>query len=122
MSQPSCGATLAYCSLGSVTQCCQSSELILTSQGPCYRLLLGQGLEATPGTDSARKKTLGHFLKDARQDLNLSLQLSGTASDRVGYPIVTSNYFGSGYLCGDHWSDREADVMCRSMGFSGGER
>lgn len=126
MSQPSCEQTLAHCSLGTVAQCCQNSELILGQSGPCYRINLNQpiGKRGPPaqGDQKGQAKNLGFYLKAARGDLNLSLQVSGTASDRVGYPIVTSNYFGSGYLCGDQWGDKEAEVMCKSMGFSGGER
>ena len=54
--------------------------------------------------------------------MNIRVALSGTSSARVGFPVVTSNYFGSKYLCGDTWGDAEADVICKSLGFVGGER
>ncbi len=40
----------------------------------------------------------------------------------MGFPVVTANYFGSRYLCGDNWGNNEANVICKSLGYSGGIR
>ena len=64
----------------------------------------------------------GFYLERARGDLNLRVELSGTSSARVGFPVVTSNYFGSRYLCDDSWGEKEAEVICKSLGFTGGVR
>ena len=77
--------------------------------------------EAT-GESESSEVNLGFYLSRARKDLNIRVALSGTSSARVGFPVVTSNYFGSKYLCGDTWGDAEADVICKSLGFVGGER
>ena len=124
MSLPTCGDALASCSVDAAasadSDCCANSRLVTTERGPCYRMQ-PDGRELRDPDDS-RDANLGFYLEKARGGLNLRVELSGTSSARVGFPVVTSNYFGSRYLCDDTWGEREADVICKSLGFTGGVR
>ena len=122
MSLPTCEEALASCSVGASTDsaCCANSRLVTTERGPCYRMRPESRDQDHPGYSG--DVNLGFYLERARGDLNLRVELSGTSSARVGFPVVTSNYFGSRYLCDDTWGEREADVMCKSLGFTGGVR
>ena len=124
MSLPTCGETLASCGADKATDtdCCANSRLVTTERGPCYRMWAdGRGRGDRDPGDSG-DANLGFYLEGARGDLDLRVELSGTSSARVGFPVVTSRYFGSRYLCDDTWGEREADVICKSLGFTGGVR
>ena len=124
MSLPTCGEALASCSVDDAatgSSCCANSRLVTTERGPCYRMRPGGRDKEEPNNDSG-DANLGFYLERARGDLNLRVELSGTSSARVGFPVVTSNYFGTRYLCDDTWGEREADVICKSLGFTGGVR
>ena len=122
MSLPTCGETLTSCGRekSTGTGCCANSRLVTTERGPCYRMLPDGRRDRDPAESG--DANLGYYLEKARGDLGLRVELSGTSSARVGYPVVTSHYFGSRYLCDDTWGEREADVICKSLGFTGGVR
>ncbi len=122
MSIYSCENAVTNCSFG---DCCQGAklELALTGEdknggGLCYRIKPPGSTEDTDSTTFL----LGDYLKSARRDLNPRVLLTGTSSTRVGFPLVETDYFGQGYLCPDAFGDKEAAVICRSIGFTGGER
>ena len=124
MSLPTCEEALASCSIDDAvidSSCCGNSRLVTTERGPCYRMR-PDGRNTDDPDDDSGDANLGFYLERARGDLNLRVELSGTSSARVGFPVVTSNYFGSRYLCDDTWGEREADVICKSLGFTGGVR
>ncbi|XP_040567348.1 uncharacterized protein [Lepeophtheirus salmonis] len=123
LSYPSCTETLRKCSVSGIeVECCASLRKEFNPQGPCFSIDLSQ-------RDSKRKELkrpkfteLGEVFTKARKELDISLRLSGTSSKRVGYPIVNVSYWKESYLCGDSWGRTEASVMCKSLGFSGGQK
>jgi hypothetical protein len=121
MSLPTCDETVSSCSLGGkATGCCATSRLVPTESGPCYHISVpGETIEMGAASEDA---ALGVYIKKARNDLNIEVELSGTSSRRVGFPVVTANYFGARYLCGDNWGEKEANVICKSLGFAGGKK
>ena len=68
-------------------------------------------------------RTLGHYLSHALPGLNPRVQLTGTASARVGYPLAAADHFfsegggGHGHLCPSSYGDKEAAVVCRYFSF-----
>ena len=54
--------------------------------------------------------------------LPLTVSLQSKTSQRLGHPVVSLKYFGDSYLCDNQWSQNEATVMCRELGFSSGTK
>jgi len=71
---------------------------------------------------STSDKVLGHYLQSAKAQLNISVDLVGSASPRVGYPVLRSTVLPEldGYVCPEWLGQKEADAICRSLGYSGG--
>lgn len=117
---PSCESTIVNCStpFSLDKSCCVNTKTVLTKLGPCHQISFTR--TAFLGQKSAK---LGFYLSEAKNDLNLSLELSGTSSFRVGFPLVSAGpFFAQGFICPEAFGDIEADIMCKQLGFTGGER
>jgi hypothetical protein len=81
-----------------------------------------------------QQKQLGHFIKKAKRELQMSLGLQddfGQRSQFVGHPIIDSTVWkNSVQLCSSCWqnvknnnNNLNANVLCRSLGhYGGGQR
>ena len=57
-----------------------------------------------------------------RNLFNLTVSLNSETSERLGHPVVSMDYWGQSYLCDSQWSQNEAKVMCRELGFATGAK
>ena len=57
-----------------------------------------------------------------RNLFNLTVSLNSETSKRLGHPVVSMDYWGQSYLCDSQWSQNEAKVMCRELGFATGAK
>ena len=106
LSLPLCSSLVSTCS----GDCCKDARPVHTQAGPC--LLLGSSPSLPPALPSLLTK----------HGLNLSVEIDSVNSPRLGHPVVSAAHWGHSYLCDSQWGDREAEVMCRAMGFFGGRR
>ena len=110
------GGRLAMSVCGDYLENCQDikSETVFTSQGVCLQLSKGESSNLGSST------VLQEKFEESR---NLfSVQMGSTNSRRIGHPVISMNYFGDSLLCDNQWSQAEAQVMCREMGFESGAK
>ena len=75
-----------------------------------------------------QQKRLGHFLSEAKNELEFSLALSsgleaGLAftSKFIGLPVANNSLWQNIHICPSSWnSEADANVLCRSLGHFGG--
>ena len=111
LSLPSCSSLVSNCGSGEKVDCCKDARPVHTLVGPC--LQLGSSNSFSP---SALPSLL------TKHTLNLTVEIDSVNSPRIGHPVVSAEHWGHSYLCDSQWGDREAEVMCRTMGYIGGRR
>ena len=52
----------------------------------------------------------------------MNVSLSSYGSKRLGHPVVALKYWNETLLCDNQWSQNEAKVMCRELGFVTGSK
>ena len=110
---PSCSSILSGCGeQGESEECCKSSRPVHTLAGPCLKL----------GSSPFSSSPPALFSLLSKHSLNLTVEIDSVNSPRIGHPVISAAYWGHSYLCDSQWSDKEAEVMCKSMGFNGGRR
>ena len=110
---PSCSSILSSCGeQGESEECCKSSRPVHTLAGPCLKL----------GSSPFSSFPPALFSLLSMHSLNLTVEIDSVNSPRIGHPVISAAYWGHSYLCDSQWSDKEAEVMCKSMGFNGGRR
>ena len=110
LSLPPCSDLVSTCGREEKEDCCKDARPVHTLVGPCLIL----------GSPSSLSHTLPSLLTN--HALNLTVEIDSVNSPRIGHPVVSAPHWGHSYLCDSQWGDREAEVMCRSMGYGGGRR
>ena len=103
---------------------------IFTEKGLCLEISAGREIQSnltTRNIEDFAENNLGRTEEhDFKQEfinqkdiLEISVRLQSD-SLRLGHPVVSLKHWGDSNLCDTQWSQQEARVMCRELGFSSG--
>ena len=112
------GGRLAAPDCQDIVQNCHqlNHQKVLTEKGLCIEV----SQEKIEARDTLETSIKQEFINQ-KEMLRISVRLKSD-SVRLGHPLVNMNYWGDSQLCDSQWSHREAEVMCRELGFSSGAK